>query len=88
MPSLFRPAAGPRLFMSMEGFRFAQSENGRVVWRMKAGSADLYENKEAQLTDLEITFTTPDSREAALIGETGTMDTVTGNASIRGVTGR
>jgi LPS export ABC transporter protein LptC len=85
MPSLFRPSAKSRLFMSMQGFRFAQSEQGRVVWRMQAGSADLYESKEAQLTDLEITFTAPDSREAALIGETGTMDTVTGNAAIRGL---
>jgi LPS export ABC transporter protein LptC len=85
MPSLFRPAPGPRLFMSMEGFRFIQSENGRVAWRLDAAKADLYESKEAQLRDLEITFTTPDKKEASLIGETGNMDTVTGNAAIRGL---
>jgi LPS export ABC transporter protein LptC len=85
MPALFRPSAKSRLFMSMQGFRFAQSEHGRVAWRMQARSADLYESKEAQLKDLEITFISPDSREAALIGEAGTMDTVTGNASVRKV---
>lgn len=83
MPSLFRPAAGARLFMSMEGFRFTQSDNGRISWRMVARNADLYESKEAQLTDLEITFVAPDNKEAALIGDSGTMDTVTGNASVR-----
>lgn len=84
MPS-FHPAPGSRLFMSMEGFRFSQSENGRVAWRMHAQNADLYESKEAVLKELEITFIAPDKKEAALIGETGTMDTVTGNASVRGV---
>lgn len=85
IPSLFHPAPGSRLLMSMEGFRFIQSENGRVAWRLDAGRADLYESKEAHLRDLEITFTTPDKKEASLTGETGTMDTATGNASIRGV---
>jgi LPS export ABC transporter protein LptC len=84
MPSLFQPAPGSRLFMSMEGFQFTQSENGQVAWRVNARNADLYENKEAHLKDLEITFTTPDQKQAALLGETGTMDTVTGDASIRG----
>jgi LPS export ABC transporter protein LptC len=82
MPSLFRPAPGARLLMSMEGFRFAQSENGRISWRMYARKADLYESKEARLKDLEITFFAPDKREGTLIGETGTMDTATGNASV------
>jgi len=83
MPSLFKPTApGPRLIMSMEGFRFTWSENGRIAWRMRAGHADLYETKEAQLKDLEITFIAPDKKEAALLGETGTMDTVTGDASV------
>jgi LPS export ABC transporter protein LptC len=85
MPSLFRPAQGSRLFMSIEGFRFTQSENGRVAWRMHARNAELYENKEARLKDLEITFIAPDKREAVLIGDTGTMDTATGNASVLGV---
>ncbi len=82
MPSLFRPPATSRLFMSMEGFRITQSENGRVAWRMRARNADLYENKEAQLKDLAITFISPDNKEAELIGETGVMDTVSGNASV------
>ena len=85
MQSLFKPKAGARLLMSMEGFRFSEAENGRVTWRMKARNADLYENKEARLKDMEITFRAPDKREGALIGETGTMDTITGNAEIRGV---
>ena len=42
MPTLFKPVPGVRLLMSMEGFRFAQSENGRVSWRMNARSANLY----------------------------------------------
>jgi len=82
MPSMFRPASGERRLMSMEGFRFAQSEHGRISWRMQARKADLYESKEARLQDLEITFFTPDGREGALTGEAGTMDTATGNASI------
>lgn len=85
MPSLFRPATGPRLIMSMEGFRFTQSEKGRISWRMYARKADLYESKEARLKDLEITFFSPDNREGTLIGDAGTMDTSTGNASVRRV---
>jgi LPS export ABC transporter protein LptC len=83
MPTLFNPVPGERLLMSMEGFRFAQSENGRVSWRMNARSANLYASKEAQLKDIEIVFITPDKKEAALIGDVGIMDTVTGNASVR-----
>jgi LPS export ABC transporter protein LptC len=86
LPPLMRPAAGSRLFMSMEGFRFSQSENGRVVWQVRARNADLYESKEAKLKDLEITFTTPDNKEAALIGDRGVFDTVTGNGSVSRVT--
>ncbi|MDD5348421.1 MAG: hypothetical protein PHT59_07400, partial [Candidatus Omnitrophica bacterium] len=42
MPPLFqRVSSGPRLLMSMEGFRFTQSEDGRVSWRMYAKNADL-----------------------------------------------
>ncbi len=66
---LFQPPPGSRLLMSMEGFRFVETENGRVSWHMTAGSADLYENKEAQLKDIEITFVAPDRREARLLGE-------------------
>jgi LPS export ABC transporter protein LptC len=83
MPSLLQPTTGVRLIMNMEGFRFTQSENGRVSWRMKARNADLFENKEAQLGEIEIVFSNPDNKEAALLGDTGTMDTTSGNASIR-----
>ncbi len=84
VPSLFKPTPGPRLLMSMEGFKFAQSESGRISWRMTAGSANLYESKEAQLKDIEIVYITPEQKEAALLGEVGSMDTATGNASVRG----
>jgi LPS export ABC transporter protein LptC len=83
MPLLFQPSSGMRLLMSMEEFKFIQSENGRVSWRMSALNADLYEDKEAQLKDLEIVFSNPDNREATLLGDTGTLDTSSGNASIR-----
>jgi len=85
MPPFLRPAPGPRLFMSMEGFRFSQSEDGHVAWRVRARNADLYESKEAKLKDLEITFTTPDNKEAALIGEQGVLDTVSGNGSVTSI---
>jgi len=86
MPSLFRPTPGARLIMSMDGFRFTQSENGRVSWLMNARNADLYENKEVHLKEIEIFFRDPDKKEAVLRGETGIMDTTSGNASIqRGV---
>ncbi len=85
MPALFPPVGQSRLIMSMEGFRFTQSENGRVAWRMHARKADLYESKEAALQELVITFVTPDHKEAELIGDIGTMDTQTGDASIRSV---
>ena len=71
---------------SMDGFRFTQSENGRVSWRMDARSADIYENKEAQLQDIKIVFKSPENKEATILGETGTMDTTNGNASLRRVT--
>jgi len=83
MPSLFRPVTGSRLLMSMDGFRFAQSENGNVSWSMRSRSADLYENKEARLKEIEILFKDQDNREAALRGDTGLLDTTSGNASIR-----
>jgi LPS export ABC transporter protein LptC len=86
MPALFQPAPGKRLLMSMEGFRFTQSENGRISWRMHARNADLYESKEVQLKDLDITYIAPDKREGEMIGEAGTLDTTSGNASVRRVT--
>ncbi len=86
IPALFHPVTGVRLLMSMDGFKFTKSENGRVSWRMNARSADLYENKEAQLKDIKIVFTSPENKEATLLGEAGTMDTSNGNSSIRRVT--
>jgi LPS export ABC transporter protein LptC len=83
MPSLFQPSPGVRLLMSMEGFHFARFENGQTSWRMNANTADLYENKETQLKEIEIFFNSPDKKEAVLRGGSGTMDTVSGNASIR-----
>lgn len=85
MPALFTPPPGPRLLISMAGFRVAQSEDGRVTWRASARTADLYENKEAVLQDIEILFTDPGKGETALRGEKGTIDTTSGNASVRGV---
>jgi LPS export ABC transporter protein LptC len=82
-PTLYQPPSGVRLLMSMEGFSFVEMESGRVLWRMAAGSADLYENKEAQLKNVEITFVAPDSRQARLLGEFASLDTVSGDVSIR-----
>jgi hypothetical protein len=50
---------------------------------MDAGKADLYENKEAQLQDIKIVFKSPENKEAEILGDAGTMDTTSGNASIR-----
>lgn len=86
LPSLFQSPPGPRILMSMDGFRLAQSENGRISWRIAARRADLYENKEAQMKDIEIVFSSPEKKEASLIAERATMDTVTGNASLRRAT--
>lgn len=85
VPPLFPTTAAGRLLMSMEGFRFIQSENGDTAWRMNARSAELYENKEAQLEDIEIVFTSSekDRKQASLLGEHGTLDTSNGDASIR-----
>lgn len=84
MPALFRPEPGVRLLMSMEGFRFSRSENGRIAWRMQAGFADLYENREAQLKDIKIIVNQPGRGEAVLLGDSGTMDTQSGNAVVKG----
>jgi len=83
MPALFRPAPGKRLFISMNSFRLTQSEEGRVSLRMSASAADLFEDKEAELKEIELVFTGTDRRTAALIGEIGVMDMVSGNGSIR-----
>jgi len=85
MPSLLYPHSGSRLLMSMDGFNFIQSDHGTTSWKMNAESADLFENKEAQLKGIEIIFTSSDKdrREVTLLGDQGTMDTSNGNASIR-----
>jgi LPS export ABC transporter protein LptC len=83
VPTLFQPASGDALLLSMDGFKFSQSASGKTTWRMVAKEADLYGNKEAKLKEIEITFNSPDdSRQAKLLGESGTMDTVTGDASV------
>jgi LPS export ABC transporter protein LptC len=83
IPSLFRAAPGKRLLISMDGFRFAQTEDGRVSWRINSSRTDLFESREAKLKDVEIQFLEPDGRKVVLIGETGLMDTLNGNATIR-----
>jgi LPS export ABC transporter protein LptC len=83
IPSLLRPAPGKRLLISMDGFRFSQTEGGRVSTRINASRTDLFENREAHLKDVELQFIEPDGRKVVLIGETGIMDTVKGNATIR-----
>ena len=84
LPSLFQPAPGARLLFSMDGFRSTQSENGKISWSMNSQRADLYENKEAKLTNVEVIFKNPGKGDAVLIGERGTMNTASGNATIRG----
>jgi LPS export ABC transporter protein LptC len=84
LPSLFHPAPGARLLLSMDGFRSTQSENGKVSWSMNSSRADLYENKEAKLTDVELVFKNPGKGDAVLIGESGIMNTANGNATIHG----
>jgi len=83
MPSLFSPAPGKRLFISMDGFRLTQSEDGRISMRMSASAANLFEDKEAQLKEIEVVFNGLDGRTAALLGETGIMDMTSGNGTIR-----
>ncbi len=83
IPSLFKPAPGKRLLISMEGFRFAQSEAGRVSWRIKSTRTDLFESREARLKEVEIQFLESDGRKVTVIGETAVMDTENGNATIR-----
>jgi len=83
VPALYRPAESKRLLISMDGFRFSQTEGGKVSWRMNSSRTDLFEDREARLNKVEIQFLEPDGRKVTLIGETGVMDTVKGNATIR-----
>jgi LPS export ABC transporter protein LptC len=78
------PASGAkRVLISMGGFRLVQSEDGQPGWRLAARTAELFESKDAQLRDVEIVFEHPDGRTAALIGENATLDTRTGDATVR-----
>lgn len=83
MPSFFRAVSGSRLLMSMDGFRFEQFEDGKVPWRMDARHADLYENKEARLREIEIVFKGTNAQTVILQGDEGTLDTESGSAVIR-----
>jgi LPS export ABC transporter protein LptC len=83
VPSLFQPAQGKRALIEMDGYRMVQSEDGRAAWSITAGSAELFDTREALLRELEIVLYYPDGRTAALIAEEGSMNTVTGDASVR-----
>jgi LPS export ABC transporter protein LptC len=83
IPAMLPPPKGPRIIMSMENFTFAQSDKAGSEWVLNASTADLYENKEAQLKEVRIVFKNPDKKEATVIGDLGTMDTGSGNASLR-----
>jgi LPS export ABC transporter protein LptC len=84
VPSLFPSSAEGKPVISMSGFRLVESEAGRVAWSVEAKRADLLDNKEALLSEVEAVFHNPDGKTAALIGESGTIDTKSGNASVRG----
>ncbi len=83
MPAFFQPTGGKRVVISMEGFRIIETEHAKVAWTVDAKRADLLDDKEAQLKDVEAVFHNPDGRTVALVGDLGTLDTSTGNASIR-----
>lgn len=80
---ILRPRPGARLLMSMEGFRSAKSEGGKVVWSMRAATADLYDNREARLRDIEIVYAASDRGRVSLISDTGSMDTESGDAVLK-----
>ena len=50
-------------FVSMDGFHLTQSEKGKVSLRMSASTADLFDNKEVRLKEIEVVFTGPESFE-------------------------
>lgn len=83
LPNFLRPYSRTRVLMSMQGFRFTQFEQDKIPWRMEALHADLYENKEAGLKNIEIVFSGAKSREVTLLGEEGTLNTTTGDAVIQ-----
>ncbi|MGE5856538.1 MAG: hypothetical protein ACM34C_08230, partial [Syntrophaceae bacterium] len=75
LPNFLRPYSQTRVLMSMQGFRFAQFEQDATPWRMEARHADLYENKEARMRNVEIVFSGTESRVVTLFGEEGTLNT-------------
>ncbi|HTG00391.1 MAG TPA: LPS export ABC transporter periplasmic protein LptC [Nitrospirota bacterium] len=86
VPVLLQSSPGQRQLITMDSFRFVRSEKGRITWRLDSRKADLAENKEATMEDIEINFSSADHREAKLFGDAGTMDTATGNTLIRRIT--
>lgn len=80
---ILRPRSGARLLMAMEGFRSAMSEGDRVVWSMRAGTADLYENREARLHDIKIEYAASARGRVSLISDIGSMDMESGDAVLR-----
>jgi LPS export ABC transporter protein LptC len=83
IPTISQPGSNKRALMSMEGVHMVQSESERETWSMSARTAELFENKEAQVKDIEIVVYHTDNRTVALLGEMGTIDTVSGNATIQ-----
>jgi LPS export ABC transporter protein LptC len=83
VPSLFKPVQSRRALIDMDGYRMVQSENGRAAWSVTARTAQLFDSREALLRDLEIILFYPDGRTAALLAEEGSMNTVSGDASVR-----
>lgn len=81
IPSLLRSSSKKHLLMSMEGFRFIQSDNGRVSWQMNAQNADLYENNEARLKDVVISYSGVNHSQTSLLSDVGVMDTISGDAT-------
>lgn len=80
---ILRPRPGARLLMAMEGFSSAMSEGDRVVWSMRAGTADLYENREARLHDIKIEYAASARGRVSLISDIGSMDMESGDAVLR-----
>jgi LPS export ABC transporter protein LptC len=83
IPSLFKPVQSRRVLIDMEGYRMLQSENGRAAWSITARTAELFDSREALLRDLEAVLYYPDGRTAALLAAEGTMNTVSGDATVR-----
>ncbi len=83
LPESTREAPGARMLLSMQGFRFVQSGDGKVSWRVQSERADLFESKQVRMQGIELAFTSPDNREAVLRGEHGDMDLATGSGSVR-----